>query len=367
MRRIFSTHLAKCGVIFVLLNSVLFAQNKAFEEYFPANTKGFVSVPNVQTIQQSWDRISLGKLAADPVITPFVTDLRDQIQARLDRTGVRIGLEINDLVDVCAGQVAVGFLKPEKGNQKHAIAAIADVTGKAEAADQLIKKVEKNMADRNAKLNRKMVGDVEMSIFAVPIKEGARKTFDAVIFQFNNLLVAVDHEQTAVQILALIKGANTPTLADHKGFKKVIQRCTKESNGLAPQLKWFVEPIGYALVAREAAAVPQGRNDILGAISKQGFDCVLGVGGFANLDVGDFEILLRGYAYAPPIPGAGPEKYQKAARVLAFPGKAPLVVEPWVPDAINSYVTATWEIQDSYEFIDTLVDEIAGEPGFFEV
>jgi hypothetical protein len=366
VRRHFSTPFFLSGVFVLLLTPILTAQQKPFEQFFPANTKGFVSIPNVQSIQQSWDKIALGQLAADPVIEPFVSDLRDQIQTRLDRTGVRVGLEVNDLLDVCTGEVAIGFIQPEKGNQKHAIAAIADVTGKQDAATKLLEKVEKNMLDRDAKLTKKNVGDVEMHVYAVPVKEGARKTFDAVIFQYNNRLIAVDHEQIAVQILALMKDAKTPTLAEQEGFVAVNQRCVKEANGLAPHLKWFVEPIGYAMVAREAAAVPPGRYDILSAISKQGFDAVLGVGGFANLNAGDFEILLRGYAYAPPVAGGGEEKYSLAARVLAFPGKQELKVQSWVPDSVNSYATATWEIQRSYDFIDTLVDEIAGEPGFFK-
>ncbi len=132
-------------------------------------------------------------------------------------------------------------------------------------------------------------------------------------------------------------------------------------------MKWFVEPVGYAKVAREAAAVQKvRRNDVLEALSKQGFEAVQGMGGFFNLDAGDFQLLQRSYVYAPAVPGTGTERFELAARMLAFPGSESLDVEPWIPDTVNSYATATWQIQESYRYIGSLVDEVAGEPGFFD-
>ncbi len=193
------------AAVILLLALPVFAQQTA-EDLLPANTKGFVSVPSVQRLQQSWDQIDLGKLVADPAVKPFIDDLQEQVQSRLDRTGLRIGITVEDLLDVCAGEIAIAFIEPETGNQKHAVGAIADVTGKADAVNKLLQSVRANMEKRKAELEQKSVGGVDLQIYTVPIKKGARSTFKAVLFVANNRLVAVDHEEIALQILEILQG-----------------------------------------------------------------------------------------------------------------------------------------------------------------
>ncbi len=344
----------------------LFAQVKSADHLVPATTKGFMIVPDVQKIQQAWDRIPLGKMAADPQVKAFVEDLQAQIQSRLDRTGTRIGLSIDDFVNVCASEVAVAFIQPEEGPQKHAVAAIADIHGKEDGVKKLLQQVEKTMNERNAEHEVRTVLGVRMDVYTIPIKEGTRKTFQAVLFEAEDRLVAVDHEGIAVQILKIIKGGEGNVLATHQPYVKTMNRCFRESDGVRPHMMWFVDPIGYAEIARDAAGIERKNSEYVQALADQGFSAVQGIGGYLTLDVGDFELLHRSYVYAPPVEGAGAEKYELGARILAFPGSDVLDIQPWVPETINSYVTGTWEIQESYKYIDTLVDAMVGGEGVFE-
>ncbi len=360
-----------CSVLCVILicgvySAAAHAAEKPADRLLPENTKGIFWVPNLQRMQQSWDHIELGKLAADPAVKPFVEDLQAQIQTRIDSTGLRMGIGIEDLLDVCAGDVAVAFIEPREGNQKHAVAAMADITGKANAVDKLLKKVDENMQKRGATRDDKKLGEIEVTIYTVPVKKGARKTFKAVLFQAGNRLFAVDHEDTAIEIMKIVQGANLPVLADQPAYRKTFDRIEKEQQE-APHLVWWVEPIAYARVAREAAAVQRRqRTDLLQAVANQGFEALRGMGGFLTLGKGDFELLYRGYLYAPPVAEAGEERYELAARLLAFPGDDPLDIQAWIPEGVSSYASATWDIQSSYQYIGALIDEIAGEEGFFE-
>ncbi len=309
-------------VIFIcgIPTASVLAAGKPVDRLLPDNTKGIFWVPDLQRMQQSWDHIELGKLAADPAVEPFVKDLQEQVQRRIDRTGLRMGIGIEDLMDVCAGDVAVAFIEPREGNQKHAVAAMADVTGKGAAVDKLLKKVDGNLEKRGAMREDKKLGNIEVTIYTVPVKKGARKTFKAVLFLAGGRLFAVDHEETAIEIMKIAQGADLPVLADQLGYRKTIDRIQKEQQE-APHLIWWVEPIAYARVAREAAAVQRRqRTDLLQAASNQGFDALKGMGGFLTLGRGDFELLYRGYLYAPPVNGAGKDRYELAARLLAFPG-----------------------------------------------
>ena len=343
------------------------AQKKTAEYLVPASTKGFLVVPDVQALGNSWDRIALGRLAADPRVKPFIEDLREQVQTRLDQTGIRIGLSIGDLMEVCSGEVAIGFVLPKSGAQRHAVTAIAEIEDKAEAVKKMRETIRVSMKERGATRQVKQVGGVEMEVFTIPVKKDSKKTFKAVFFENDDRLVAVDHEGIAAQILGIMQGRDENVLAKHTPYIKTMNRCTKEAKGLVPHLKWFVEPLGYASIAREAAAIQRNkRSDILAALEQEGFDAVKGAGGYINLDVGKLEILSRSFVFAPPVPGAGDERYEKAARILAFPGNEELEIQPWVPKTISSYVTASWDIKKAYNYIGSLVDAIAGAEGFWE-
>ena len=370
MRRLCWKSISLFVVISCALSGIASAQanaRKTAEYLVPASTKGFLSIPDVDRLNKSWDRIALGKLAADPKVKPFIDDLREQVQTRLDQTGIRIGLTIGDLIDVCSGEVAIGFVSPKGSAQRHAVVAIADIGGKQEEVARMRSKIRTSMQERKANRQTKQVGGVEMEVFTVPIKKDAKKTFKAVFFENDDRLVAVDHEDLAGEILGIMQDGDGSVLAKHTPYIKTMNRCTKEAGGDVPHIKWFVEPLGYANIAREAASIQRNkRSDILAALEKEGFDAVQGAGGYLNLDVGNYEILSRSYVYAPPVPGAGDEKYEKAARLLAFPGSDELKVQEWIPNSISSYATGTWDIKESYKYIGSLVDAIAGAEGFWE-
>ena len=116
---------------------------------------------------------------------------------------------------------------------------------------------------------------------------------------------------------------------------------------------------------------PKGRRrlrvDYLKALREQGFDAIEGVGGFVNLDTESYEVLQRAFIYAPPSPGGDEPRFRLAARMLSFHREEDLAVERWIPGDVSSYFCATWGIQESYQFIGTLIDEVAGgEEGFWE-
>jgi len=47
-------------------------------------------------------------------------------------------------------------------------------------------------------------------------------------------------------------GHQDGSLADHKPFQTVIQRCKSDYGDTAPQIRWFIHPLGYAEAARAA-------------------------------------------------------------------------------------------------------------------
>jgi hypothetical protein len=48
----------------------------------PSITKSFVSIPDSKKLNDLWGQTDLGKTLKDPVMQPFSTDLRRQMQGR---------------------------------------------------------------------------------------------------------------------------------------------------------------------------------------------------------------------------------------------------------------------------------------------
>lgn len=352
-------------LLLILIAGLFSPTTRAAETLVPETTKGLFVVPDVTAMEEAWNKIDLGKLAQDPDVEPFVKDMQEQIQALLDKTGVRVGVSLEELFDVCTGEIAVAFIKPRKGAQKHSVATIVDAAGKDAEVAKLRKKIAATMDKRKAKSATETVDGVELDIYTVPLKTGGRKTFKAVFFYDGEKIVAVDHEEVAKEILSLIKGGGGKTLKGVKGFDKTMARVVKESKGLEPHAYWWVDPLDYAMLTRDAAAIQKPRDwDVLTALSNQGFDGISGLGGHINLaaelpDGQPCDILWRGYCYAP-----GP--MSEAARLLELPGKDSLVPEGFIDEKISSYASGTWQIGKSYDYIGSLVDEVVDEEGFFD-
>ena len=58
------------------------------ETLLPSTTKGFLSVPDVEELGNRWNETQLGRMANDPVMKPFVDDLREQITAELEALAI---------------------------------------------------------------------------------------------------------------------------------------------------------------------------------------------------------------------------------------------------------------------------------------
>ena len=82
------------------------------ESLMPSTTKGYLSVPDVDLLRQKWSQTQLGQMVEDPVMKPFIEDLRRQIEAKVGRTKVRLNISFDDLQDVYGGEVCLATIQP---------------------------------------------------------------------------------------------------------------------------------------------------------------------------------------------------------------------------------------------------------------
>ncbi len=364
------------GTLSLLLGllATSFAQAaKPAAELVPNTTRGFLSIPDFQVIQASFEKTELGKLAETEEMKPFYEDIKEQLNEQVGQAGVRLGINWSQLADVVAGEVAIGVIEPERhNNQKHAVALIADVSGKDQAVQKLLKSIDNRMQKQRANRRQQNIRGTTLTTYDIPPQKRGRRGFSVSIFVYtfedgSRQLVAADHPDVANDLLETIAvNVFNGSLASKESFQKVVARCTREANGLSPQAIWYIEPLGYARVTREALPKRKPRrNDVLKALEDQGFDALEAVGGFANLSTGQHELLVRAMVYAPGDPNL-PQKFKLAARMMNDAKPVQGGVPNWVPHNVSGYHTLSWDIKKSFTHVGTLVDEIAGQVGFFQ-
>lgn len=359
------------GIVFAVAAAVAGSLEAArpAASLLPATTVGYFSVPDVDALRTKWNATDLGKLLKDPLMQPFVEDLEAQLKKKLDQTGTRIGIELEDLEGTYGGEVCLGVIQPNGKPTEHALILIVDVTGKTAQAQALIDKVAGNLRQKGAQRSTEKIAGVDVVVFKLPKLAGAPHPTEARYFIHETQLFATDHKQVAESMIARLTGkSKVPSLAERPGFVKAMEHCEAGGAEGQPHVRWFVDPFNYLEVIRAAAGGRKKRGtDLLKILESQGFDAVQGVGGVVTFADGTHEILHRTFVYAPPQQAAKPDSYRLAARMLNFPNRGDLPPEPWVPANLASYMSFNWKMKEAFEYSKTLVNEIAGDEVFEDI
>ena len=326
-----------------------------------SSTRGFASFANLKQLEANWNKTQLGHLVKDEAMKPFVDDMKRQIERKLSDTRTKLGLSVEDLRDVATGEVGVGMIEQE--STRAAMAITVDVTGNVPAAETLLKKIDQELTRRKAKRSNITSGGVAVAVYAIPPQTPKDIAREAAFFIHQDVLCATDSRAEAEEMIGRFGGQPGNRLADVKPYATTMGRCAAESDGLAPEIRWYVEPFGYARASRSMTSgeeLAKRGKDYVNILENQGFDAVQGLGGFVNLAAyGSFEVLHRTSVYAPAVTDE-PTKYKLAMRIMEFPNSETLNPEPWVPRHLASYRTFNMDLQNAYKYFGTLFDAIAG-------
>ncbi len=175
-------------------------------------------------------------------------------------------------------------------------------------------------------------------------------------FLTGNTLGAADNLEIIHGILGRLAGKKPGSLSEVEGFKKVMQRCKTDIPDITPQIRWFINPLGYAAAAR-AATPPQQRRkgkSILEVMRNQGVEAIQGVGGYASFSSEGYDLVHRTAVYAPP-------PYRNAMKMLVLINGKDYTPQKWVPREIATYSTLYFDILNAFDNFGPLFDELFGE------
>jgi hypothetical protein len=345
------------------------------ESLLPATTKAFVSTQDVDEVRKKFNETQLGDLVNDPVMKPFIDDLKHQIGEMLERAGKKLGVKWADLEDVYGGEVAAALVQPDpKDKMSHATVLIVDITGKHKEAEELLAKIDANQKVNKSTPSVIKEGGLAITVYTHPLKDGETTHDRSFHFISGDQLIVTDDRATIAGIVHRLDGKAKDSLATVAGFEETMKRCAEAANGVRHHVRWFLEPFGYAEVSRAAQGGKKKRGtDLLKILQTQGFTAIQGVGGHVFFATDSVEVLHRTFVYAPPVK-RGPndkskDKYDLAMRMLDFPNSAMAdALEPpvWTLPDVASYLSFNCKMRESFDYSETLVDAIIGDKGAFK-
>jgi hypothetical protein len=339
------------------------------DSLLPGTTVGYVSVMNYDNLNKHWEETQLGKMAADPAMEPFRKDMREQIRTRWVEVSDRLGIHLDDLAGVPAGEAALAMIEPKPGEA--ATVLLIDVTGRLDKAQAVLAKARTDLLKNGATESRIVVEGAPVFVFDVPTEQpaaaagqpaaAAPPARQTVYFLTKNVLGASDNLAVTRGIIKrLVKGAPSGSLAEVVAYQEVMKRCAADAGGNAPLVRWFISPLGYAEAIRAVTPAEKRRKDktIIEIMRNQGFAAIRGVGGHLDLATDGFQATYRLAVYAP-----GP--YVNAMQMLKLPNKTAdaFLPQPWVPGDIATYTTLYVDILNAFDNFGYLWDEVLESPG----
>jgi hypothetical protein len=243
------------------------------------------------------------------------------------------------------------------------------VSGHRPQAEALLNKISDSLIRGGAKKLRRNPGD-PIVVFQFPNEQGRKVAAVAVYVLQNDLLVASDNVAAVEGISAALARGRSDSLASVPAYRATMSRCAAAAGTTPANLRWFIEPFGYAETLRADLPLRDRRKgpDFIKILRNQGFTAIQGLGGYINFSSDKYEVVHRTMIYAPALPGRNPasiDRYNLAARMLRFPSGGDLMPQKWVPADVATYISFNMDLKNAFAVVGTLVDDVVGEKGVF--
>lgn len=363
--------------LFALLCGSVSAQDAeqdfaAAESLLPETTAGVVLIPDLPKFCESFKATNMGQLMEEESLQPFIDAQRERARNSLESIGNKVGIRPEDLYNIASGQVAVAWLPFEKDKRRpFSICVISDIRGNVAQAETAAAQIDKDLIDGGASRKDLTHRGQQVRVYTPKPKPGQLKIEEIALAWDQNRMIASDRTSVITDLLDAIAGEPaTPSLSDLDDYRVVSKRVHGEIDPILKatdneiSFQWFARPFQMIRILRDLFNVDRGQQvDILKLLENQGFDVVKAAGGAAAMDAGDFDLLHRGFIYAPLTEG-NDERFEKAANMLHFINRPAEPIPGWVHSDIGTFFRLNWEMERAFWAAETLVDEAFGEPMF---
>jgi hypothetical protein len=330
---------------------------------FPEKTLAYLRVSDFQQLRDDFARSSLGKMSQDPQLKPIVDEFYASLIQETATFFGQTGLDLDELLSIPTGEVAVALLPPVRPSRRNAssdieddppaevssapaVAFLIDAGENVSGINIVLKRMQAAMGDQSEHLQKSID---RLTLHSHLNLEDSDRQFAYFIDQ--GVMVAVTNI-AFIEDLALVwlgQAGKRPTLSDNPRFNAVMSRCGR-TNGQDPLISFYLEPLGLlrALIADNPAA--QMMTAFLPALGLDGFEAI---GGGLMLSTSEFDFV--GHIH---VRLSSPKR---AVLELIQPQSGSTIPEKWVPSNIATYATVNWDLQSTVKAAEQLYNQFRGQ------
>ena len=340
------------------------------EKIFPATTRGWVSISHGPEFRQRFNRTQYGLLLKDPSMKPFIESVRKELEGSNSGRLGRLGLTLDDLLDVAGGEYALGAVESQAG--KLATVVLVDVTGHDAEARGLVDKMNTRMVEQKGTKVAANGGSPLTVYQFIASENSSRPGEQRVAFALTgSTLIVGDDPALITQVMGTLGQGRADCVGSLPAFGAVMGRCQSQVPATAAAVRWYVDPLPLAK-AYQATNPPREKRkgpDYVAILGRQGFDAVKGAGGVVVFDDGGHAMRHHTMVYAPPLAGRQPfaaDRFDLAARMLQFPDVEAIAPQPWVPRDVSGWTSLQFDLRNAFTTVESLVDDVVGEKGVYD-
>jgi len=222
----------------------VFAAVPPAEKLLPADTLGFITVPDWPQAQTNFSKAALGQLWNDPAMKAFKEKFLENFNNdTLQPLEKELGLKFSDYTSLAQGQLTVAVTPNGWDGRSEAepgVLWLIDTKDKSSQLKTNLAELHRKWTDAGRKVRTEKIRDAEFTTVIVDTDEfskslakifpGARppapagdpakakKTVEWMVGQSGSLLVISDAPKDVEKVLALQSGSSVPALADQAAF-----------------------------------------------------------------------------------------------------------------------------------------------------
>ncbi len=327
----------------IFLSPLALAQRPTAPRLLPTKTLAYVRIDDTRDLKAKMGDTGMGKMMADPQIAPILGTFYSTFVGQLQGMQDAIGLNLDELLSVPNGELAFAVVATKT---EPAFVVMLEAGEEMPALEVLLDRGRQAAENNGGSYAEKEVGKISLRSL------GGRRNGEGLHYFIDSGVMVGSNRADYAEQLAMVwtgNGIDHKPLADNRDFTAIMSRCVG-TEGERPQVSFFVDPLA---IVREAGKSSGGNIAILAGLKTFGVDGIKGIGGSAIIAPNEFDSIIHGHLLL----NANRQGIMKVLR----PKAGPTEPENWVSEQVNSYFTANWEIEKTFNAIENLVDTFAGE------
>ena len=326
------------------------------DRYFPIYTAEFISIPDVQTLIQQWDKSDLGVLFAKDSMKPFRDSVQTQFNDSLSRLRSRLGITLEDLRKIVHGEVAFGVVYPSK--ELASMSLIADITNHENEARELTNKISAQTLKDGGKVAKQKIGTADFIICDV-LDENGR--FQKMVYVLSApFMIISDDIRIANHLLKKVEGSSeavsSKMLAQNAYYQAVYKKCLSKSTVrdifVFVHLDRYIEASRF--LSKKLATNSLETESPMVKMTAAGFDAIKSIGAALEIKHGEFDRSYRVYAYAP-------QPWTKSMLMLKLPNTACPEPPAWVSTDMATYYSVNTVPKSVFDNLGPMFDTYFAE------